>query len=119
MKEYFLSISKENLIGNKATLNNSELVVCDGENEDVIISRFLQVTKKGWCSTKKIIEIIDVLKIEDGGCLISKKSADILTQKYSNVNVKSFATLPTYYSIPTSNVISKFMGNDTDPYDTN
>jgi hypothetical protein len=118
MAEYFLSISTNDFIGNICTLNNAQLILSEDDgNETMVIRKFLQPTKKGWASTKKIVESIEILETEDGGCVISEESAKHLIKKYGNVKVKTFDKNREFYHIPASNEIAKFMGPHTDPYD--
>lgn len=112
MKEYFLKVN------NDGSLNGAYLSVWEGENETVLIRSIKEATAKGWKSTKKIFENLDILQREsDNDLIISEDCALMLLEKYGNVKTKTYT--PSYY-VPFSaaHAIANFITkNGTDPYD--
>tara|TARA_R110000803_G_scaffold115925_1_gene184553 strand:- start:889 stop:1242 length:354 start_codon:yes stop_codon:yes gene_type:complete len=115
MKEHFLQVNSKDL-----SLNGAYLSVFEGEKETVLIESIKQATKKGWLSSKKIFEDLDVLyKESDCDLIITEDCANMLIEKYGNVKVKVFTQTPDYYTpFSASHAIANFITkNGTDPYD--
>ena len=77
MKEYFLKVN------NDGSLNGAYLSVWENEAETVLIRSIQKATPKGWKSTKKIFEDLDILQKEsDNDLIISEDCANYLLEKY-------------------------------------
>jgi hypothetical protein len=113
MKEYFLKV-----VNNDGSLNGAYLSVWENETEKVLIESIKEATFKGWKSTKKIFDNIDILQREsDNDLIISEESALRLVDKYGSVSTKTY-TSPNYVPFSAAHAIANFITkNGTDPYD--
>ena len=112
MKEYFLKVN------NDGSLNGAYLSAWENGTEIVLIQSIKEATAKGWKSTKKIFEDLDILQKEsDNDLIISEDCALKLLAKYSNVTTKIY-TSPNYVPFSAAHAIANFITkNGTDPYD--
>lgn len=111
-KEYFLKVN------NDGSLNRGYLSVWENGKETILISDIKEATKKGWRSSKAIIEELDIIYQEsDVDLIISEVCAMKLIYKYGNVTTKSY-TSPYYVPFSAAHAIANFITkNGTDPYD--
>ena len=87
MIEYYLMINPD------GSLNNGKLSVFVDGAETVLIEPIVAATKKGWESTKKIFEELDIIEEEtDCDLIITESCAKMLLAKYGDVKVKRFET---------------------------
>lgn len=115
MKEYFLKVSRTK--DGKVNLNKAYLSVWENEVESVLIRSLKQATKNGWQSNKPIFEELDIIKQEsEYDLIITEKCANMLIDKYANVQVKVYdAHIP---KVSPAHVVANFINkNGTDPYD--
>lgn len=112
MKEYFLKVN------NDGSLNGGYLSVWENETETVLIYEIKEATKKGWKSTKKIFEKLDIIEKEyETDLIITEDCAFNLLEKYGNVTTKIY-TPPYYVPFSAAHAIANFITkNGTDPYD--
>jgi hypothetical protein len=112
MKEYFLKVN------NDGSLNGAYLSVWENGTEKVLIESIKEATIKGWKSTKRIFDNIDILERESGNDLIiSEESAFMLVDKYGSVITKTYNS-PDYVPFSAAHAIANFITkNGTDPYD--
>lgn len=112
MKEFFLKVN------NDASLNGAYLSVWENGTETVLIQSIKEATEKGWKSTKKIYEDLDIIEKEsDNDLIISEDCANKLLNKYGNVVTKVY-TSPNYVPFSAAHAIANFITkNGTDPYD--
>lgn len=100
--EYFIKTNSD------LSINNGYLSIYVDDKETILIESFKFPTKKGWLSTKKIFEDLDIIYSEsDCDHVISKKCALKLVDKYKGVNVKIWSSIeePIYESISERNEI--------------
>jgi hypothetical protein len=112
MKEYFLKVNKD------GSLNGAYLSVWEGNTETVLIQSIKQSTKKGWKSTKPIYEDLQIINKEsDCDLIITEECANMLLDKYGNVQTKTYR--PEHYApFSPAHAIANFITkNATDPYD--
>lgn len=112
MKEYFLKVN------NDGSLNGAYLSVWENGVETVLIQSIKESTKKGWKSTKKIFEELDVIEKEsENDLIITEDCAKSLVSKYNNVCTKTYNS-PNYVPFSKAHAIANFITkNGTDPYD--
>lgn len=112
MKEYFLKVN------NDGSLNRGYLSVFENGEENRLLEDIKEATSKGWRSSKKIFETLDILyKESENDLIITEECANKILSKYSNVIIKTYT--PSYY-VPFSaaHAIANFITkNGTDPYD--
>jgi hypothetical protein len=112
MTEYFLKIN------NDGSLNRGYLSVWENGKETILISDIKEATKKGWRSSKVIIEHLDIISQEsEVDLIITEDCAMKIIDKYGNITTKTYT--PEYY-VPFSaaHAIANFCTkNGTDPYD--
>jgi|SRR5690606_26900224 len=113
MKEYFLKI-----VTKDGSLNEGYLSVWENGVETVLIEKIRQATKRGWKSTKKIFEDLDIIEKEtERDLIITEECANRLIAKYGNVVTKTY-NRPGYVQPSAAHVIANFITkNGTDPYD--
>lgn len=115
MKEYFLKVSRTK--DGKANLNRAYLSVWINGVESVLINSIKNATKRGWQSNKPIFEELEIIEQEsDYDLIITEKCANMLIDKYSNIEVKVYdAHIP---KMSAAHAIANFITkNRTDPYD--
>lgn len=115
MKEYFLKVSRTK--DGKADLNRAYLSVWDNGVETVLINSIKCATKKGWQSNKPILDELEIIEQEsDYDLIITENCANILLEKYANIEVKVYdAHIP---KMSAAHAIANFITkNGTDPYD--
>ena len=112
MKEYFLKVN------NDGSLNRAYLSVWENGTETVLIKSLKKATKKGWESSKKIFEELDIIEREsENDLIITEDCAKRLVSKYGNVSTKTY-TKPNYVPFSAAHAIANFITkNGTDPYD--
>lgn len=119
MKEYFLLAGGTDKNGN-IYLNNGRLEL-HSENgiEETLLECFQLPTEKGWKSSKKIYEDLDILYKEgEHHLIITEECAKRLIDKYSNVKVKVYESAESRANASNvaawNYIIANFMH---DPYD--
>ena len=112
MKEYFLKVR------NDGSLNNGYLSVWENGVETILIRNIRKATKKGWESSKKIFEKLDIIERESvNDLIITEDCANMLIAKYGNVSIKTY-NRPDYTPPSAAHAIANFITkNGTDPYD--
>lgn len=112
MKEFFLKLNSD------GSLNGCYLSVWENDKENILISSIQESTKKGWKSSKKIFEKLDIIyKESETDVIITEEFANSLILKYGNIKTKSF-TSSYDINISPAHVIANFITkNNTDPYD--
>lgn len=111
-KEYYLQVNAD------GSLNGGSLELLDGNKDVTLVDNFKQSTNKGWKSTKKIFEDVEVLyKESDCEWIITEESAMMLVEKYGNVKTKSYY-IGGHSSPSAAHVIANHITkNGGDPYD--
>lgn len=119
MKEYFLLAGGTDKNG-QIYLNNGRLeLYTENGIEKVLIDNFQEATDKGWKSSKKIYEELDIVYAEaEHQLIITEECAKRLIDKYSNVKVKVYESAESRANTKNvagwNYVITNFMH---DPYD--
>jgi hypothetical protein len=112
MKEYFLKLN------NDGNLNRGYLSVWENNEETILISDIKEATKKGWRSSKTIIEDLDIIYQEsEVDLIITEDCAMKIISKYGNITTKSYTS--SYYVpfSPAHSIANFITKNGTDPYD--